>query len=94
MGAGMGDRGLRARVPTRLGRPPGLVCACPTDRRVSLAALTTEGQSRLDEAAVVHARDLRQVFAGFSPADLQTLDELLDRLRTATLVPGGSPHGR
>lgn len=56
---------------------------CPTDRRVSFAALTAEGTRTLRRAAAVHAADLRQVFEGFSEQDLRVLDELLDRLRSA-----------
>lgn len=67
------DSGLVARVP------------CPTDRRVSFAALTPQGEDALERASAVHATDLRQVFAGFSDGDLRTLDELLDRLRVARL---------
>jgi MarR family transcriptional regulator, 2-MHQ and catechol-resistance regulon repressor len=78
----MTDAGLVQRVP------------CPTDRRVSFAALTAEGRTRLDEAAAVHARDLRQLFGGFSRDDLRTLDDLLDRLRTAALGPSSGPQER
>ncbi|MGY1683224.1 MarR family winged helix-turn-helix transcriptional regulator [Geodermatophilus sp. SYSU D01176] len=56
---------------------------CPTDRRVSYAALTAAGRAKLDEAAPVHAANLRSVFADFSDADRSTLDALLDRLRAA-----------
>jgi len=61
---------------------------CPTDRRVQFAALTAAGKRKLDEAARVHARNLRQVFGGFTTRDLRTLDQLLDRLRASTLVDG------
>ncbi len=54
---------------------------CPTDRRVSYAALTDTGRTKLDEAAQVHAANLRSVFAAFSDEDRGTLDALLDRLR-------------
>lgn len=54
---------------------------CPTDRRVSYAALTDAGRAKLDEAAQVHAANLRSVFAAFSDEDRSTLDALLDRLR-------------
>jgi DNA-binding MarR family transcriptional regulator len=53
----------------------------PSDRRVSYARLTTAGGEKLAEALPVHAANLREVFAGFSEADLRTLDALLDRLR-------------
>ncbi len=54
---------------------------CPTDRRVSYASLTDSGRAKLDEAAPVHAANLRSVFAAFSDEDRSTLDALLDRLR-------------
>ena len=54
---------------------------CPTDRRVSLARLTEAGRSRLDEALPVHTTGLREAFGGFSDADRETFDALLDRLR-------------
>ena len=54
---------------------------CPTDRRVSYAALTDAGRAKLDEAAQVHAANLRSVFAAFSDEERETFDALLDRLR-------------
>ncbi|MEX5719582.1 MarR family winged helix-turn-helix transcriptional regulator [Geodermatophilus maliterrae] len=60
---------------------------CPTDRRVSYASLTDTGRAKLQEAAQVHAANLRSVFAGFSDEDRGTLDALLDRLR-AVREPG------
>ena len=78
----MVDAGLVERVP------------CPTDRRVSFAALTPRGKDTLDHASALHTRDLRQVFDGFDDADLRTLDDLLDRLRTAPVPPAGGPGGR
>jgi MarR family transcriptional regulator, 2-MHQ and catechol-resistance regulon repressor len=53
----------------------------PTDRRVVYAALTPAGRAKIEEAAVVHARDLAEVFAPFSPQERGVLDGLLDRLR-------------
>ena len=58
---------------------------CPTDRRVSFATLTEAGRAKLAEASVLHAANLRHAFAGFTAADLRTLDELLDRLRSASI---------
>jgi DNA-binding MarR family transcriptional regulator len=60
---------------------------CPTDRRVSYASLTDSGRAKLDEAAQVHAGNLRVVFADFDHEDRSTLDALLDRLR-AVREPG------
>ena len=54
---------------------------CPTDRRVVYAALTAAGRGKIEEAAQVHARDLEEVFASFSPQERRVLDGLLDRLR-------------
>jgi len=68
------EAGLVQRVP------------CPTDRRVSFAALTREGRRKLDEATTVHAANLRRVFSGFTEADLRALDGLLDRLRVASVA--------
>lgn len=56
---------------------------CPTDRRVSYAAITAAGHEALDRAAVVHARNLRKAFDGFTPQDLAALDRMLDRVREA-----------
>lgn len=67
------NAGLVERVP------------CPTDRRVSFAALTRKGRDTLRRASKVHARDLRRIFNGFSERDLRALDGLLDRLRQATI---------
>ena len=53
----------------------------PTDRRVVYAALTPAGRAKIEEAALVHARDLAEVFAPFSPQERGVLDRLLDRLR-------------
>ncbi len=58
---------------------------CPTDRRISFAALTHAGQSTLEKAARVHAANLQRAFDGFTARDLRTLDELLDRLRAARI---------
>lgn len=58
---------------------------CATDRRVSFAALTRQGQEALSRAVQVHATDLRLVFSGFSERDLRTMDALLDRLRDVEL---------
>ena len=55
--------------------------ACATDRRVSYAAVTDAGRAKLDEAAQVHAANLRSVFAAFSDEERETFDALLDRLR-------------
>ncbi|MGY1883913.1 MarR family winged helix-turn-helix transcriptional regulator [Blastococcus sp. SYSU DS0753] len=63
----------------------------PTDRRVSHAALTDAGRAKLQEAAPVHAANLRSTFAPLSDEDRATLDDLLDRLRA---VAGAEATGR
>lgn len=65
----MESGGLVRRVP------------CPDDRRVAYITLTDAGRAKLDEAAEVHAANLRQTFTGFSDRERATLDRLLDRLR-------------
>lgn len=65
----MVDAGYVERVP------------CPTDRRITYAALTPTGQDKLRQASVVHTRQLRDVFDEFETEELQQLDTLLDRLR-------------
>ena len=62
---------------------------CPTDRRVVYAALTSAGREKVEEAALVHARDLEEVFASFSPGERRELDGLLDRLRPGRSTPAG-----
>jgi MarR family 2-MHQ and catechol resistance regulon transcriptional repressor len=54
---------------------------CRTDRRVSYAVITQAGRAKFEEAAEVHAGNLRTVFDGFSAKELTTLDTMLDRLR-------------
>src|SRR5829696_9812846 len=56
---------------------------CPADRRVVFAVLTPAGRAKIDEAAAVHARDLEEVFASFTPQERGVLDRLLDCLRPA-----------
>ena len=65
----MESAGLVERVP------------CRNDRRVSYAAITPVGRTRLADASTVVAANLRAVFDGFSGTELATLDTLLDRLR-------------
>lgn len=56
---------------------------CPTDRRVSYAAVTPAGHAALDRAGPAHACALNRTFSSFSTAELVMLDGLLDRLRDA-----------
>ncbi|GII54219.1 hypothetical protein Pth03_26080 [Planotetraspora thailandica] len=67
---------------------------CPTDRRVSYAAITDTGRAKLDEALQGHAMDLRRVFADFGEQDLATLDGLLDRLRDTASALGAAEGPR
>ena len=71
------DAGYVTRIP------------CPTDRRVQFAALTAAGKQKLEHAAGLHSRNLRQVFDGFSKSELATLDQLLDKLRASGINDGG-----
>lgn len=64
----------------------GLVesAGCPTDRRVVYAELTATGRERLREAVRTHVDDIETMFsARFSPAELETLADLLGRLTDA-----------
>lgn len=66
----------------------GLVHSTPsaTDRRVTYATLTAQGHERLARAAADHAADIQHLFTThYTPAELGTLAELLDRL------PGRKP---
>jgi MarR family 2-MHQ and catechol resistance regulon transcriptional repressor len=54
---------------------------CPTDRRIQYAAITDAGRAALAPALDDHAVALRDVFRGFSTAELTALDAALDRLR-------------
>ncbi len=59
--------------------------ACDTDRRVHWARLTAEGLAVLTDALESHLDDLEQHFASqIGEAELETLDEVLDRLRGAS----------
>ncbi|MFL6203998.1 MAG: MarR family winged helix-turn-helix transcriptional regulator [Acidimicrobiales bacterium] len=59
--------------------------ACPTDRRSTYAVLTTAGEKRLMQALPAHVAHLEEVFDGvFTRAELDTLTDLLHRLRDAT----------
>src|SRR6266513_4295991 len=59
---------------------------CPTDRRVSYAALSRRGRDRLREASKSHTRQIRELMGAHYDADeLAHLAALLDRL------PGADP---
>lgn len=53
----------------------------PSDRRVVYAELTQAGRERFGEAVRTHLEDVRRMFTErFSPAELETLADLLGRL--------------
>jgi MarR family 2-MHQ and catechol resistance regulon transcriptional repressor len=54
---------------------------CKGDRRIQYAAITDAGRAALAPALEEHAVALRDVFTGFSAAELTALDAALDRLR-------------
>ena len=60
----------------------GLVTRTPSaaDRRVVHVALTKAGRRRFDELAAEHEARLDSLFAGVSAADVDALEELLQRL--------------
>lgn len=47
--------------------------ACPTDRRVTFAELTTEGQTLMDTIFPEHEKTINQVFEGIDPSDIEAL---------------------
>ena len=64
----------------------GLVAkeACSVDGRVTYAVLTDAGRDKLEDAACSHVAAIETLFAGrYSPAELETLAELLGRLPTS-----------
>ena len=60
----------------------GLVTRTPptTDRRVTYVALTDAGRCHFDELAAEHEARVDSLFAGVSAADVDALEELLQRL--------------
>jgi len=58
--------------------------ACPTDRRSTYAALTSDGEHRILAALPRHVAHLEEIFeAVFTPAELETFTGLTRRLRDA-----------
>ena len=70
------------RAVDRLERT-GLVTreACASDRRVSYAALTPDGEDAIRRAVPAHVAHLEELFAGFGDDERAELDRLLRRLR-------------
>ena len=61
----------------------GLVRRTPSDadRRTVFVALTPEGLARFEGLAAEHEAEVDQVFQGVSEADLDTISEILKRMR-------------
>lgn len=73
------------RVVDRLERS-GLVCrrACPTDRRISYAAITEAGSDRLTQVLPGHVAMIEQWFTGLvDPQQLASFVEMLRTIRDA-----------
>jgi DNA-binding MarR family transcriptional regulator len=65
----------------------GLVkkATCPTDARVTYAALTAEGRRKLEDASRSHLESIRALFSErYTEGELATLAELLGRLTDET----------
>lgn len=64
--------------------------ACKTDRRVVYAVLTRKGSAALERAWTVYAAEVdRRIGAVLTPAEAETLRDLLDRVGAAALPPRG-----
>jgi DNA-binding MarR family transcriptional regulator len=78
---GLVDRGLVERI------------SCLNDARVSYAALTSDGASKLREAGCTHIRSIQRLFLErFSPDEIAQLAELLGRLPGACRGAGCAPE--
>ena len=63
--------------------------SCPSDRRVQWVVLSAAGESKLDEALVVHLADLQhEFFDRLEPAEIVVLERALDKLRAVDELPG------
>jgi DNA-binding MarR family transcriptional regulator len=72
----------------------GLVCkeSCPSEARVTYAAITDEGRARLARAAAIHLASLEALFGErYTAAELDSLVALLARLPGAEDLVGGCP---
>ena len=69
----------------------GLVTRTPSaaDRRVVHVALTDEGRRHFEQLAVDHEAQVDSLFSGVSTADLDALDELLQRMTAPPTRPKG-----
>jgi DNA-binding MarR family transcriptional regulator len=64
---------------------------CPSDARVSYAALTEAGVAKFEEARSTHLADVNELFeANFSEEERDTLASLLGRLPLAETSPACS----
>ena len=61
--------------------------ADPGDRRAWRVHLTPKGQRAFREAERRHAAQVKRLFAGLSPSELETFLRLLEKLRGALRVP-------
>ncbi|MHB8690088.1 MAG: MarR family winged helix-turn-helix transcriptional regulator [Solirubrobacteraceae bacterium] len=78
---GLVDRGLVERI------------SCLNDARVSYAALTDDGASKLREAGCTHIRSIQRLFLErYSPDEIAQLAELLGRLPGACRGAGCPPE--
>lgn len=77
------SNGNATTVVSRL-EQDGLVRRTPseTDRRTVFVALTPEGLALFEGLAADHEREVSQIFAGLSEADLDQLTDILKRMRT------------
>lgn len=55
----------------------------PSDRRTVNVALTPEGLTQFEALAADHEAEVSRLFAGLSEADLDTLTDILKRMRAA-----------
>ena len=64
----------------------GLVRRSPsdTDRRTVFAALTLEGVAQFEVYAAEHEAEVNRIFGGLTEAELDSLSDLLKRIRGAT----------
>jgi len=68
--------------------------SCPSDLRGTLAVLTPAGLARLRAASGTHLRGVaRHVLSHYSPAELEILGDLLDRLAAPATERGACGAG-
>jgi len=67
--------------------------ADPEDRRAWRVHITAKGQRAFKDAERPHAARVAKLFASFSPTELTTLTQLLDKLKLDIHPPASSPSG-